>query len=1345
MMLHAILIILSIFVTVKSAEFEESRKLIGDTGSSRSCFDTNYYRGYADYLKDPFKANNNRGDWGKCIPEQLFHALCVHEAPHALNTGTWKKGDGPLHDDPAEQMFLKLKNIHNDFCLHVDVKFTSVMQEKLNDYLFARNIYALPVANDTVNTFSFDVTVKNGAFVVNGNVSPVLRLLKGYTYSFFITADAYAAYPFTIGTSVGTPFTTTKTTELLLVKILFTIPFDGPSSFVYFSTNNAAKGNSILLKMPTTLTVVPKNGYFYLNGQKQPTLTIYRGKTYTFTANNADMVGFPFAIGSTLTTPFAGTVTTVSSYSTSWTVTVTDLTTASLVYYCTTIPSMAGVINVVNAPAGSRRLATTVMSDDTVGNCTGSYSNPRLSLQMSLYCMVANLKTSLPPALTQKPYKISATCDKIVRNFMSTQVASPVVVYPNQFCNHDPLNGVDACTVNVYVGNLIGRTCKSYCESFQGLTCGAASISYSWFYRGFCMVRRPWGCSEPLVSDDKLICTCVQKDSWNAVIQAAGSTSSAVSLTTSVPSKKATLRIRSEAELNNINRMKDEAYASKRPSMMPTFRPTLVPTTIPTKSPISLNSNNKFVSTSCLKLMVSTDLYPPLQLCRQNLQRDSCTVIAPMYSMGGSSNRTCSTYCQSRGLQCVSAFDNWGCYQQTQRACNATLTNYYSALCECGQKNVISPVVLNPDVNTKTCQQIAFYGQATNRAAKFCPSNLITSTTQDSCTVSVNAYPYISCGTFCKGFPGLKCLYGTFGADDGTCSVSVYGYLGCDVIADRRMLCTCGVDTPAMAVAETKKNESLSTACLNLLFQPLPYYQSNQICTSDLILNTCTIAVPGSITCNQYCSSFPGMQCIQANAPNNWMSCQIYSYTSAIPQPTCDSDISKNFNSILCQCGFIPGAPQQNSLQLNLFADNLAYCPAYPDGLVNNVTRRRLDDWQDGYNYKRYNKKVTLEIDYDSAKADGSAKISSVTPAWDLNDWTTDTYNTGTPEMCTGLVSLIRPGDPPEKCSFGHRPYNSAAYNCYGKLYSMKYSEASEKCAARGGRLAKVDTLQKFNALLSLFKFDNELAIGLHDIGGRNWRWDGESNVPVNRTWFNATVPFYVNDWSDDCIEIYFRLGQGKRPTLTTTNCRNKKTYLCEGIPNVATPTIGGDLLADEGGFCIWYYSNPVVALPDDQSGNFQNTELAHFLLYEPTKSTNKYEKLYDSLYTINNIVGQPVNKPNWEKLTRRKVGQNSDSPVFPIESHNYTFHCHFSPTNFGVARIFSQQHMLERLYTGSAHQHCFCGYKYLGNLVDRCDCTRSGEQSNQCLTEHKKLLYDETYAETGEYVSCNNCNNPSP
>lgn len=47
---------------IKSSE-RHGRKLIRDT-DFRKCFDIDYKKGYADYLLNPFKANDDRGDWG---------------------------------------------------------------------------------------------------------------------------------------------------------------------------------------------------------------------------------------------------------------------------------------------------------------------------------------------------------------------------------------------------------------------------------------------------------------------------------------------------------------------------------------------------------------------------------------------------------------------------------------------------------------------------------------------------------------------------------------------------------------------------------------------------------------------------------------------------------------------------------------------------------------------------------------------------------------------------------------------------------------------------------------------------------------------------------------------------------------------------------------------------------------------------------------------------------------------------------------------------------------------------------------------------------------------------------
>ena len=60
------------------------------------------------------------------------------------------------------------------------------------------------------------------------------------------------------------------------------------------------------------------------------------------------------------------------------------------------------------------------------------------------------------------------------------------------------------------------------------------------------------------------------------------------------------------------------------------------------------------------------------------------------------------------------------------------------------------------------------------------------------------------------------------------------------------------------------------------------------------------------------------------------------------------------------------------------------------------------------------------------------------------------------------------------------------------------------------------------------------------------------------------------------------------------------------------------------------YYGNPTISLPDDQSANFRNTELAHFLLTSPIQSTSKYELLYNQLYSYH-IPGHPENLANWK------------------------------------------------------------------------------------------------------------------
>lgn len=164
-------------------------------------------------------------------------------------------------------MFLALKSLHSSQCLHVDIEFSTLMKEKLNDYFFARNEYALQTVKNNTNSFSFVVTVSNGNFIINGKGSPSLTLIKGSTYAFFMTGAAYAINPILIGTYVGVPYAPVYVTdEYNMKKITFPVPFNAPSSLVYYSSNTTVSGNTIISQDPVQLNIVPRGGLYYING-----------------------------------------------------------------------------------------------------------------------------------------------------------------------------------------------------------------------------------------------------------------------------------------------------------------------------------------------------------------------------------------------------------------------------------------------------------------------------------------------------------------------------------------------------------------------------------------------------------------------------------------------------------------------------------------------------------------------------------------------------------------------------------------------------------------------------------------------------------------------------------------------------------------------------------------------------------------------------------------------------------------------------------------------------------------------------------------------------------------------
>lgn len=59
---------------------ETVRKLLVDADRSKRCFEDGRNRGMsqphdADFNENPWLRNNDRGDWGKCLPEEVFGVL----------------------------------------------------------------------------------------------------------------------------------------------------------------------------------------------------------------------------------------------------------------------------------------------------------------------------------------------------------------------------------------------------------------------------------------------------------------------------------------------------------------------------------------------------------------------------------------------------------------------------------------------------------------------------------------------------------------------------------------------------------------------------------------------------------------------------------------------------------------------------------------------------------------------------------------------------------------------------------------------------------------------------------------------------------------------------------------------------------------------------------------------------------------------------------------------------------------------------------------------------------------------------------------------------------------------
>lgn len=941
--------------------------------------------------------------------------------------------------------------------------------------------------------------------------------------------------------------------------------------------------------------------------------------------------------------------------------------------------------------------------------CTQTYpDDPRMALQMSLYCLMGFIEQSIDTSIVRRDYGLSPACDTIVRHNMRHQMTQELVYPPHMVCESD--SEANTCTVHADVRTDGINTCDKYCESFEGLECKAAGVN-TWTDQ--CTERRPWSCSTPTM-DSNLMCTCGAK---------------------SAP------------------------FVS-----------------------------TDHVTTSCAKQLLPSD-YPPNRFCSQDLEADTCTTQSRLSNLA---TGTCTEYCEKHELSCVAAHDDSNCVGYKEYSCDDAASSYM--LCTCGAPTTVVEAaaittpncdsfcgesgkvclsasstpeencmradgmpcsqpddfataleyvcgadVERPDsveaMSTASCEHMMFYRNPVSKPTNFCPPHTIpaAASEEDACTVLAYVQSVGSnreertCDAYCNTFDGMKCVGA---AEEVRNDCNVKWNLECSQpysSSTSDLLCACAIDDAKMTEAKKDADRAISPACENMLLSPSrDTAKVDRVCESFPDENTCTVlATVNNLptrTCNEFCSSFHEMECVSA-ALDKWGSC------TEDTTMTCD-EVTTSTN-VLCTCGFKNGAARESYMDLApVFEKNaVRSCPAYETAL-----NSEGNEYYTNENARTY-KMVELTLDIDEAGT-GAATVTDIDVRVDQDNSDIDTYNTAHVEACDGFESQIRPGDPDEKCSFGHRL--DKTQNCYGKVYGQTYSEASAACAERGGHIVRIDDDAEYELLKEIFG-SQSFSIGLRDRGGHDWEWDGYSGVSTDP--YNFAYASLGDNEKEDCVQV--NLGNNR---LIGKYCYERETFMCEGIRDPVTG-MGGDLMADEGGFCLWYLDDRNLELPDDESNGFKNTELANFLLFDEDKRTRKYIEVNGKYYDADNIAGYPPNEANWDDFTYRKLGLESDEPLIEKFNHNKSYHCHFSPTNFGIARIYIQQHMLERIYPGSMHKHCFCGYKHLGHFVNRCDCTRSGDRNNECQKHHRTQLATETYLQTGEYVYCNNnqCDRASP
>jgi len=325
----------------------------------------------------------------------------------------------------------------------------------------------------------------------------------------------------------------------------------------------------------------------------------------------------------------------------------------------------------------------------------------------------------------------------------------------------------------------------------------------------------------------------------------------------------------------------------------------------------------------------------------------------------------------------------------------------------------------------------------------------------------------------------------------------------------------------------------------------------------------------------------------------------------------------------------------------------------------------------------------------------------------------------------------------------GNRIGDDPSKPCLLLLERRSLEEAEETCSARGGRLANFQTPEEARTLRE-FANGHQLGVGLRNTGAEGWKFHGNDTALDDNLLTQFFGPDRDTHWqSRSCARLNRESRSAALEALSAGFCKLKTSWICEGTLENRLTTgviVKGDLKADEGAFCLWHLPREEDSdyLPNDEEDGFSNTALACRL--QTGSSTERQCEFNTSSRSLVTRRGHYSNKQNYPVMGS-EVGWSGEkgNETFLTQDDAYdVFHCHFTPENSGLLRMYEFQHMYERNYPGAMKRTCGCGYKFMSNLVSRCDCTRNGVRSNNCATWHQDVLRRATEPHP---VRCNNCN----